>query len=149
MTSIPSRRRAHGLLFALGALALAGCVDVTPLPYTPPDASLDALSDSGADSGPVRPECTACIDRFPDAGAPGCGDKKAACRASPACSVLYDCTNTRGCLAAPNEVERNNCSLPCAALAGISSFNDPNLLLIYAIVDCSFTCPGCPSGPDL
>jgi hypothetical protein len=149
MTSIPSRRVGRSLLCALGALALARCVDVTPVQYNAPDATPDAPSDGGGDAGPLTVECTACIDRFPDAGVPGCGHAKAACQASPACSILLGCTTERGCLAAPNEVERNNCSLPCTALAGISSFDDPNLLLIYAIVDCSFTCPGCPGGPDL
>jgi hypothetical protein len=149
MTSIPSRRRAPGLLFALGALALARCVDVTPVQYTAPDATVDAPSDVAADAKAVTPECTACLDRFPDAGVPGCGDKKAACFATPACTALYQCTDVHGCLAAPNEVERNNCGLLCTSQAGISSFDDPNLLLIFAVVDCSYTCPGCPNGPDL
>jgi hypothetical protein len=148
MTSILRRRPARGLLLAFGALALARCVDVTPVEYSAPDATVDAPTEAGPGAGLLRPECIACLDRFPDGGAPGCGDKKAACYASPACTILYQCTDVRGCLAAPNEVERNNCALPCTTLAGITSFDDPNLLLIYAVVDCSFTCPGCPNGPD-
>jgi hypothetical protein len=128
------------------ALALTTCVDVTPLAYDPP--TYVGLTDGGpadaADDGkPVATDCTACIYRYAAQGVPGCQDKVDLCNASGPCASLLACVSVRGCFAAKDQNALTLCAFPCAVEAGVLGYGDPNLDLIYALLDCTKTCPAC------
>jgi hypothetical protein len=132
MTSIP---KPFGLLLA--ALALARCVDVTPLLYEPP-ARDGGLADAG------RTLCNECIYRYASPGGPGCQDKVDKCNASAGCASLLACITLKSCFAEPDQNALTLCAFPCAVEAGITGYGDPNLDLIYRLQDCTATCPSCP-----
>jgi hypothetical protein len=51
--------------------------------------------------------------------------------------------SVRGCFAAKDQNALTLCAFPCAVEAGVLGYGDPNLDLIYALLDCTKTCPAC------
>jgi hypothetical protein len=133
------------LVANLVAAAINGCLDVTPLDVARPPRPDGGLSDSRT-QGP----CEACLFAPPGETGPNCEEPLAECAANPRCAELRDCLRFAGCYEATDGDEAGRCGTPCALELGITSLDDPAILPIFAISDCSLVrCPGlCFPKPD-
>jgi hypothetical protein len=115
---------------AWGLLTCAACRDVSPVRKGASTAEAGTAADDGRDTN----SCAACIDgqRGPDA----CAKEVGACLASEKCATLHRCMSESGCYEKPDQESGYECSIPCAVEAGISSSEDPNVVLAYDVALC-------------
>jgi hypothetical protein len=132
----------------------SGCLNVDPVDFTAPDThplvsfdtSIDETSfgdandevDAELDGGDVDTTlgCYACI-AAPDDPGPGCGTEFAACEAEPKCKAIMDCVLATGCFYLASTKEFTNCAIPCAIEAGVTSTDDPVVILGLNVAYCA------------
>jgi hypothetical protein len=123
------RKRAFSLI---AALAVAGCIDMTPLG--------NDTGDAGADSGVVvdpvlELACRVCL--FGENSV--CQPQVAACNADDTCRRLLECSTRRGCLTQPTIEAQTMCALPCIDEVGVKTSTDPAVVLSLLLNVCKVT----------
>ena len=131
---------ACALSFAVAALGLAACLDMTTVEFVAPvpDASPPPpVVDAGPDVPDVdtRPPCDQCL-ASPDQPGPGCADELAACLADTKCHAMYECVVAQQCLTKGSQKKIILCGLPCAESAGIVTQDEPAVVFVLAVVSC-------------
>jgi hypothetical protein len=116
----------------IAALAVAACIDMTPLQNDTGDAG----SDAGFVIDPVLElACRTCL--FGENSV--CRPDVAACHANDDCHRLLDCSSGRGCLTQPTIETQTTCALPCLDEVGIKSSTDPAVVLSLLLNVCKVT----------
>jgi len=125
------------LLTPLAAAMLSGCINADPSTF-PMDAGSagrpDVVRDTADDADP-HAACRACLEAPEDPG-PGCAGPLAACVADPKASIIYECGFVRECWSLPTQADIVGCGFPCFTEAGITSFGDPAVTLVTAVMMC-------------
>lgn len=127
--------------FALSIL-LGGCVDTSPVAYTPPEPkdaqAVDAAGDAGAGLA-----CRQCITGD---GAP-CRAQYDVCVGTDKCEVVMGCLFDKNCMTFSVVADRINCGLPCLAKYGVLAGIDPATtalagINVCTIASCKTECSG-------
>jgi hypothetical protein len=124
-----------GVVTIAAACLVAGCLDLSPLPYAAPyagaDASAGGLADAGDRDAQVG-ECRQCLSAGP------CASPYTACQADPKCGTFADCMTASLCWGSSltDLAHLSPCVLNCAASAGIYSQNDPSAAAVSNVFTC-------------
>ena len=126
------------VLFAtVGAMAIAGCLDMPIIHVAKPDAGdagppSDASGDGPIEAGPDA--CERCV-RAKSQPTYGCGDEMAACATDPICYATMECAVSIGCFHLTGQGAIIDCGIPCGREAGLD-ITSPAVALIFAVVAC-------------
>jgi|HubBroStandDraft_1064217.scaffolds.fasta_scaffold99969_2 hypothetical protein len=119
------------LLMPSLSIALLGCLDFTPVTFSPIDAGVGDTSATmmlaaDVDAGACEP----CVQ------GPNCGTELDACYATPKCRVMFQCGLEQGCYAgaASNLV---TCLTICGQQAGLTGQNDPAVGPFLGLYECA------------
>jgi hypothetical protein len=120
---------------ALLAVAVGGCVDLSPLEYVPPEGGVSDAAPADAGGADARvASCETCFETTPT-----CEPSWTACQADPICTKFANCMSTSACwsqnlgdLANPSP-----CLVTCALTAGIVSQNSPSAALVSPLYTCA------------
>ena len=104
------------LLFAVIAVAVNGCDDVSPGEQ---EFEAQMLTMEAGDVTEAGDPCTVCLTEQILGGADECAIDSIPCMAEWACSTLLTCDLERGCLSL-TQAETLACGTPCSALAGVN-----------------------------
>lgn len=156
-----SRSAVLPFVATLTLVVAGGCLSVDPIDFQAPDAHppFDASIDSTfGDGGELDAEadaadvdgtlgCYACIEA-PDDPGPGCGTEYTACVDKPQCKAIMDCVFAAGCFYLATTKDFTVCAIPCAIEAGVTSTDDPIVVLGLNVAYCADkTCrPFCGGG---
>jgi hypothetical protein len=116
--------------------AFASCVDLSPLPYSPPvvpDASVaDAVVDV-ANMDALVAKCGQCLSSGP------CASVLSACNNDVTCAGFASCMTATFCWDTPvtDLTHLAPCLTQCAAAGGITSQNGPGALLVAPLLECA------------
>ena len=137
------------MIATVALVAASGCLSVDPVDFEAPDtrpvidASVDsAFGDGGevdvgdAADGDGALSCYQCIEA-PDDPGPGCGTEFAACEAQPQCKAIMDCVLAAGCFFLASTKDFTVCAIPCAVEAGVTSTDDPIVVLGLNVAYCA------------
>jgi hypothetical protein len=134
-------------MLALAAATSGACLSVDPIDFESPetspfDGSIDTALAETDDAAALDGDgdgalgCYQCIEA-PDDPGPGCGTEYAACAAQPKCDAILKCVFATGCFYLASTKDFINCAIPCAADAGVTSTDDPIVLLGLNVAYCA------------
>jgi hypothetical protein len=116
-------------LVLVTSILLAGCVDTSPVVYTPPEAR-DAQA---VDAAAAALACRQCITGD---GAP-CRAAYDVCVGTDKCEVVMGCLFDNNCMTFSLVPDRINCGLPCLAKYGVLAGNDKATTALAGINVCT------------
>jgi hypothetical protein len=119
---------------ALATGVFSTCLDLSPLPYSPPaaDASIgDAPVDVNLDA--LAAACRQCLSSGP------CASSLSACDKDMSCATFAECMTSSVCWASSltDLAHLSPCVIACATDAGITSQNSPTAVLIAPLFTCA------------
>jgi hypothetical protein len=126
-------------VFSCAVLAVcvsSGCVDLSPLPFSEPDAADASAGDAPLDVANLDAlvaGCRQCLSSGP------CAPALNACDTDMTCAAFADCMTSSLCWASSltDLMHLTPCLVNCATTGGITSQNSPGALLIGPLFTCA------------
>jgi hypothetical protein len=121
------------LLMPSLSIALLGCLDFTPVTFSPSDAGVGDTSATMLAADVDAGACEPCVE------GPSCSAELEACYANPKCMVMFQCGLEQGCYAAGAASKLVTCLTICGEQAGLTGQNDPAVGPFLGLYECATT----------